>query len=105
MRPPSPVHLRAERLANGDLAFAWARRSRAGWVWLSGSDTPLGEETESYRLTLASEGFERSVTVAAPAYLYGAAAQAADGLAGPLAVEVVQLGTSAPSRPASLVTN
>ncbi|HEY0132070.1 MAG TPA: phage tail protein [Allosphingosinicella sp.] len=105
IRPPSPVHLRAERLANGDLALTWVRRSRAGWVWLSGSDTPLGEESESYRLTLAGAGFARSVTVAAPAYLYGAAEQAADGLAGPLTVEIVQLGTSAPSRPASLITN
>lgn len=105
MRPPPPVHLRAERLANGDLALSWVRRGRSGWVWLSGSDTPLGEETESYRLTLAGDGFERSVTVAAPAYLYGSAEQAADGLSGPLTVEVVQLGTSGPSRPASLVTD
>ncbi len=105
IRPPPPVHLRAERLANGDLALNWVRRSRSGWVWLSGSDTPLGEESESYRLTLAGEGFERSVTLAVPAYLYGSAEQAADGLSGPLTVEVVQLGTSAPSRPASLVTD
>lgn len=105
MRPPSPVHLRARRLANGDLALSWVRRSRNGWVWLSGSDTPLGEEIESYRLTLSGEGFTRSITLAAPAYLYSAAEQAADGLAGPLNVELVQLGTSAPSRPASLVTD
>ncbi|MGA9583542.1 MAG: hypothetical protein WBR13_16400, partial [Allosphingosinicella sp.] len=105
MRPPPPVHLRAERLANGDLALSWVRRSRSGWVWLSGSDTPLGEESESYRLTLAGDGFERSVTLAAPAYLYGSAEQAADGLSGPLTVEIVQLGTSAPSRPLSLVTD
>ncbi|HYW14700.1 MAG TPA: phage tail protein [Allosphingosinicella sp.] len=104
MRPPAPVHLRAERLANGDLALTWVRRSRSGWVWLSGSDTPLGEESEAYRLTLAGEGFARNATVAAPAYLYTAAEQAADGLAGPLTVEVIQLGTSAPSRPAFLVT-
>ena len=104
MRPPSPVHLSALRLANGDLALTWVRRSRAGWVWLSGSDTPLGEESESYRLTLSGEGFERSVTIAAPAYLYSAAEQAADGLSGPLTATVVQLGTSAPSRPQSLVT-
>ena len=64
MRPPPPVHLRAQKLANGDLALSWVRRSRSGWVWLSGSDTPLGEESEGYRLTLAGEGFERSVTVA-----------------------------------------
>ncbi|HET9639042.1 MAG TPA: hypothetical protein VFP12_07535, partial [Allosphingosinicella sp.] len=103
MRPPAPVHLKAERLADGGLALSWVRRSRAGWVWLSASDTPLGEESESYRLTLAGEGFERSLTLAAPAYLYSTADQAADGLSGPLAVAVVQLGTSAPSRPASLV--
>ena len=105
MRPPSPVHLRAQRLAGGDLALSWVRRSRSGWVWLSGSDTPLGEESESYRLTLAGAGFARSVTIAGPAYLYTAAEQAADGLAGPLTVEVVQLGTSAQSRPATLVTD
>lgn len=104
MRPPPPVHLRAERLANGDLALSWVRRSRNGWVWLSGSDTPLGEEREYYRLTLAGEGFARTLEVAVPAFLYTAAAQAADGLAGPLTFEVVQLGTSAPSRPASHVT-
>jgi hypothetical protein len=103
MRPPSPVHARADRLADGDLALSWVRRSRSGWVWLSGSDTPLGEESEGYRLILAGEGFERSVTVAAPFHLYTAAEQAADGLAGPLSVEIVQLGTSAPSRPATFV--
>jgi hypothetical protein len=104
MRPPSPVHLRAQRLANGDLALSWVRRSRNGWVWLSGSDTPLGEETEAYRLTLTGEAYQRSLTLPSPAFLYTATEQAADGLAGPLAIEVVQLGTSAPSRPASLVT-
>ncbi|MET1113244.1 MAG: phage tail protein [Allosphingosinicella sp.] len=105
MRPPAPVHLKAERRADGDFALSWVRRSRAGWVWLSGSDTPLGEETESYRLSLAGEGFERSLTVPGPDYLYSAAEQAADGLSGPLSVAVVQLGTSAPSRPATLVTD
>jgi hypothetical protein len=105
MRPPSPVHLRAARRANGDLALSWVRRSRNGWVWLSGGDTPLGEETESYRLTLAGESFRRSLTVAAPAYLYTAAEQAADGLSGPLSFEVVQLGTSAASRPALGITD
>ncbi|HEX8307911.1 MAG TPA: phage tail protein [Allosphingosinicella sp.] len=103
MRPPAPVHLRAERLPNGDLAIAWVRRSRSGWVWLDGSDTPLGEESEGYRLTLSAAGFAKSVTVPAPAFLYTAAEQAADGLAGALTVQVVQLGTSAPSRPASLI--
>ncbi|HEX8625236.1 MAG TPA: phage tail protein [Allosphingosinicella sp.] len=105
LRPPAPVHLRADRLTNGDLDLSWVRRSRSGWVWLSGIETPLGEESESYRLTLAGAGFERSVTIAAPAFVYTAADQAADGLAGPLTVEVVQLGTSAPSRPAFLLAD
>ncbi|HEX8573364.1 MAG TPA: phage tail protein [Allosphingosinicella sp.] len=103
LRPPSPVHLRAERLPNGDIELSWVRRSRDGWVWLSGSDTPLGEESEGYSLTLAGSGFERVATVAEPFHRYTAAEQAADGAAGPIAVEIVQLGTSAPSRPASLV--
>ncbi|HEX8124623.1 MAG TPA: phage tail protein [Allosphingosinicella sp.] len=103
MRPPAPVHLRARRLSNGDLVLAWVRRSRSGWAWLDGSDTPLGEESESYRLTLAGAGLTRSVTVEAPSFLYTAADQSADGLTGPVTVEVVQLGTSAPSRPASLI--
>ncbi|MFL6845647.1 MAG: phage tail protein [Allosphingosinicella sp.] len=103
MRPPPPVHLAADRLANGDLALSWVRRSRTGWVWLSGSDTPLGEESESYRLTLSGAGFERTVATASPGYLYTAGEQAADGLVGPLAIEVVQLGTAAPSRPARSV--
>ncbi len=103
MRPPSPVHLSARRRPNGDLDLSWVRRSRAGWVWLSGSDVPLGEEAEAYRLTLAGEGFERSLILASPGFLYTAAEQAADGPPGPIAIEVVQLGTSAPSRPASII--
>ena len=44
LRPPSPVHLRAAGTAGGDLALSWVRRSRQGWDWTGGSDTPLGEE-------------------------------------------------------------
>jgi hypothetical protein len=102
MRPPAPAHFRARTLANGDIALSWVRRSRNGWVWLSGSDTALGEESESYRLTLSGDGFERSVALAAPAYLYTAAERAADG-PGPVTAEVAQIGTSAASRPAILI--
>ena len=68
------------------------------WIHWSGSDTPLGEEMESYRLTLSGEGFARTVTVPAPAYLYTAAEQAADGASEPLHLSVRQLGTHAMSR-------
>jgi hypothetical protein len=103
MRPPSPVHLRADRRADGDVAIGWVRRSRSGWTWLDGADTPLGEEREAYRLTLAGGGSPRTVELGEPAFVYTAAAQAADGAAGPLSISVVQLGNAAASRPATLI--
>ncbi len=51
LRPLSPVHLTLQR--NGaDYVFQWIRRSRAGWSWLDAVDAPLGEEKESYTMTL-----------------------------------------------------
>jgi hypothetical protein len=102
LRPPSPAHLRAEARADGSLALSWVRRSRAGWAWLSGSDTPLGEEREAYRLTLSGTAGGRTVEVAESVYVYAAADQAADGLVSPLTVRVAQLGTSAVSHEAVL---
>jgi hypothetical protein len=102
VRPPSPVHLEAEATGAG-IMIRWVRRSRTGWAWTSGGDTPLGEESEAYRLTLAGAGFERVAQTVAPAYLYSPAQQAQDGLAGALTVNVVQQGSFAASRPATLV--
>jgi hypothetical protein len=104
LRPPSPVHLRAEILATGDIAIGWVRRSRGGWNWPNGSDTPLGEEREAYRVTLTASGFTRTLETTVPSYLYATVEQAADGLAGPLTISVSQIGTSAPSRAAVLTT-
>jgi hypothetical protein len=101
-RPPSPVHLRAERGAGGDVHVRWTRRSRAGWAWQDAGDAPLGEERELYALTLASGAAARTVTVTEPAFLYTAAEQAADGAAGPLTISVVQIGTFASSRAAGM---
>jgi len=102
-RPPSPVHLRASKGTDGGILIEWARRSRSGWAWLSGSDTPLGEESEIYRLTIAGSAFERVVVTAAPAWLYSAAEQAADGAAGTITISVTQAGSVARSR-ASAIT-
>jgi len=98
LRPPSPVHL-ATAAAAGGIAISWVRRSRQGWAWASGADTPLTEERELYRLTF---GGLRSIETATPAYFYSAAERASDGPA-PVLVEVVQLGTHAPSRPAAII--
>lgn len=102
-RPPSPVHLRAETGPDGDILISWVRRSRMGWSWTDESDTPIGEESEAYSLLLLGTSFERTVTLAEPAYLYGVAQQMEDGLAGALTIRVRQLGTSSASRPAEII--
>ncbi len=102
LRPPAPVHLTARETGAGDLEIRWVRRSRQGWAWLSGSDTPLAEEAERYRLVIAGAGFERAAEAESTLYLYTAAQRAEDG-AGPIQIAVSQAGTFAASRPALLV--
>lgn len=101
LQPPSPVHLDVEPDSDGGLHIRWVRRSRLGWAWAS-AEVPLGEESETYRLTLRGPGFQRSLITAVPAYTYTAAERAADGQAGPLDISVVQIGTLAASTPAQL---
>jgi hypothetical protein len=103
LRPPSPVHLRAETHPDGGRRISWVRRSRMGWTWLGGVDAPLGEEVEAYRLTLSGPGFRRVAEVSEPTFTYGPAEQAEDGSGGPLTIEVAQVGTSGLSRPARLL--
>ena len=98
LQPPSPVHLRAEIMANGDIAISWVRRSRSGWAWLSGSDAPIGEEAEAYRLVLTGTGFERTVNLATPGYTYTVAQQGEDAWSGALDIRVAQIGAYASSR-------
>jgi hypothetical protein len=105
LQPPSPVHLRAAEIADGGLLIQWVRRSRQGWTWPSGSDTPLGEELERYRLEITGAGFARIVSADAPLHLYGAAERAADGASGPVQISVSQIGTFAPSRPAQILVS
>jgi hypothetical protein len=102
LEPASPVHLE-ERLVGSDVAISWVRRSRSGWAWTEGGDAPLGEEREAYRLRIAAGDAERILVLEEPHFTYTAAAQTADGLLGPLLIEVVQIGTLALSRPASIL--
>jgi hypothetical protein len=103
VRPPAPVALTA--LSGGDgIRFGWTRRSRVGWAWLDGADAPLGEDSERYRLTITpAAGSARTVEVEAPGFLYTVADRAADGASGAAAmtIDVCQLGTWAPSEPAT----
>ena len=103
IRPPSPVHFRAARASSGDLWISWVRRSRQDWSWLSGSDTPVvGEESESYRLTISGSGASRNTSLAQPSFVYPVAEQSADGKEGPLTLSIMQTGTFAASRPTTL---
>ncbi|GAA4809300.1 hypothetical protein GCM10023232_00360 [Sphingosinicella ginsenosidimutans] len=105
LRPPAPVHLVAERQANGDILVRWVRRSREGWSWQSGADTPIGEQSEAYRLDISGDGFRRQEILTAPSFLYSAADQAGDGAAGPIVFSVIQIGTYAASRPAEIMVD
>jgi len=50
--PLSPVHFHARRIANGDIALSWVRRTRIdGDLW-EVPDVPLGEEREEYQLSI-----------------------------------------------------
>lgn len=96
LRPYAPVHLAAERPAGGgDLAVTWIRRTRLGGDGWDAPEVPLGEETEAYVLRIRHLGaVVREVTLAAPAYAYDSAAQAADGVTGAFRVEVAQVSAS-----------
>ncbi len=101
LRPPSPVHLRAVRGPGGEVAISWVRRSRAGWDWLNGADTPLGEDGETYLLSLRGGGQVRTFDLHEPKFLYAAG----DALAGPLEIEVAQTGAAGLSRAARTYLN
>ncbi len=54
LKPWSPVHPRFVFKENGDLELGWTRRSRAGPIWPDHVEIPLAEETERYRVSIAS---------------------------------------------------
>lgn len=104
VRPPSPVHVTVRRDGAGGQAIGWTRRSRAGWRWLSGTDVPMGEEAERYRIEVIDGGVPvRTAETGGPAWTYDAAMIAQDGTAGrAVTIAVRQLGTVAAGRAATL---
>jgi len=99
LAPPSPVHLRFERGGDGAARISWVRRSRSGWDWIDGTDVPLGEESERYRVTLTkADGAVRVEETVVP----WITVNANDG-AEAVSVSVVQIGSHAVSMPAVLM--
>ncbi len=94
VRPWPPAHLRARRLASGDVAISWVRCARAGDSWGPG-DPPLGTPVEAYQLQiLDGAAVQRTVMTASPAFTYAEADQIADfGVPpGSLRLRVAQIG-------------
>lgn len=106
VRPLSVCHLRADSAGSGDVLLDWVRRSRSGWAWLDGVDTPLGEEQERYEVVLAPNvGPARTYEVMFPAHIYPVHDRVADLAAGATSIgmSVRQLGQYARSWPETII--
>ncbi|WP_375690248.1 glycoside hydrolase/phage tail family protein [Pseudooceanicola sp. LIPI14-2-Ac024] len=92
LRPYAPVHLSGS-WSGGSVVVDWVRRTRIGGDSWEGLDVPLGEERELYLVRVEQGGtLLREVQVNQSEWTYGAAAQAADGLAaGLFTVRVAQV--------------
>ncbi len=98
--PLAPVHLRATPLGDGGAVVTWVRRSRAGWNWIDGADSPLGEERESWSAEVTrADGGTRTVSLEGPALRIDAVERAA----GPVTVVVRQAGDRGLGPPARMV--
>ncbi len=91
LRPYPVAHLRAAAGAGG-VDLTWIRRTRIDGDSWDGVEVPLGEESESYLVRVEAGGvLLRQATVAAPAWTYDSAAQAADGASGIVTISVAQV--------------
>ncbi|MEL6283480.1 MAG: glycoside hydrolase TIM-barrel-like domain-containing protein [Pseudomonadota bacterium] len=88
LRPYAPTHLKATRSSDGGIALSWIRRTRYGGDNWENVDSPLGEETERYRIRLLAEEAEiASVVSEGSVYSF----DPAPSLAQPLIAKVAQL--------------
>lgn len=92
LRPYSPVHLKAERQASGDVVVSWIRRSRLDGDSWQGSEVPIGEDRELYHVrVMIGPNAVREETTASPVYRYSTTLQAVDGNSLTPAFEVAQI--------------
>ena len=94
--PLSPVHLKARRLASGDIRFSWKRRSRIDADSWQATEIPLDEPVEAYCIEILRNNIaQRSTDVNTTQWTYPSVAEIADfGTAqNTLSVRVRQLGT------------
>ena len=91
LRPLSPVHLKAEFDASGNLRLRWIRRSRRGFAWIDGVDVPLGETSEEYRVAIIGSAGAIEFSAATSELVVPAYALVTAG-AGPAVVQVSHVG-------------
>jgi hypothetical protein len=103
VRPLEPIDLEAAADQAG-LSLSWTRRSRSGFAWVDEIDAPLGETSESYRVTATSGSAALEFTTAASELAIGATDLQGLG-SGTARIEVRQLGDWASSRPAQVTIN
>ncbi len=104
LRPYAPVHLR-ERMVPDGIEISWIRRTRIDGDSWGGFDVPLGEDGESYTLTIVKDGrIRRTEMVDAPSWIYRDEARNRDGVERPFAVEVAQNSISVGAGPFRRIT-
>ena len=106
LRPLSPAIITQTLAANGDHVFRWQRRSRAGFAWSDGTDAPIAEDSERYRVTvLGGAAVVRVLDVTTTSWTYAAADAAADVASAHVAltVAVAQVSAVVGAGPATIV--
>ncbi len=99
VRPPSLVTPIVSPAEDGGTVLRWTRRSRAGFRWIDGGDAPLGEEAESYRITVTPpDGVARVRATTMAEY-----ALAPDEAAAGTVIDIRQAGTLAESGPVRII--
>ncbi len=89
LQPLAPAHLALLPRPDGGVAARWVRRSRAGFGWTDGTDAPLAEDSERYRVELWHDGsLVRAADTSTPVWDYDGAARLADGIPDPALFEV-----------------
>lgn len=56
LKPYAPCHLEAVKGGSGDWVMTWARRTRVGGAWTSGTSIPLSEDSEEYEVEILDGG-------------------------------------------------
>lgn len=97
LRPPSPVHLTAQRRDDNGLDLNWVRRSRSGWGWLDSVDAPIGETAERFHVRLSGTAGVLEFECATPGASLAPVEVSMLGM-GSVTIAVAQVGDVAASR-------